>query len=99
MGEGPQGLNQFSLRLLFDVVPMAWDLPVCVNMHEAAAFAIWKSNKSGKNYRVISELEHHAIRDASQQLKGDAVDMVLQGPPHGKMMREVRLFVFWHTSV
>ena len=72
---------------------MAWDLPVCVNMHEAAAFAIWKSNKHGKNYRVISELEHHAIRDASQQLKaegeGAAVDMVLKGPPHGQMMREV----------
>ena len=95
VGEGPQGLNQFSLRLLFDVIPMAWDLPVCVNMHEAAAFAIWKSNKQGKNYRVISELEHHAIRDASQQLKGEAeggaVDMVLKGPPHGQMMREVML--------
>jgi hypothetical protein len=95
VGEGPQGLNQFSLRLLFDVIPMAWDLPVCVNMHEAAAFAIWKSNKHGKNYRVISELEHHAIRDASQQLKGEveggAVDMVLKGPPHGQMMREVML--------
>ena len=101
VGEGPQGLNQFSLRLLFDVIPMAWDLPVCVNMHEAAAFAIWKSNKHGKNYRVISELEHHAIRDASQQLKGEgegegggeggAVDMVLKGPPHGQMRREVML--------
>lgn len=95
VGEGPQGLNQFSLRLLFDVIPMAWDLPVCVNMHEAAAFAIWKSNKQGKNYRVISELEHHAIRDATQQLKGEAeggaVDMVLKGPPHGQMMREVML--------
>ena len=81
------------MRLLFDVVPMAWDLPVCVNMHEAAAFAIWKSNRSGKNYRVISELEHHAIRDASQQLRGEeeAVDMVLKGPPHGQMMREVIL--------
>lgn len=77
---------------------MAWDLPVCVNMHEAAAFAIWKSNKCGKNYRVISELEHHAIRDAPQQLKEDAVDMVLQGPPHGNMMREVLFFLCQHTD-
>lgn len=103
VGEGPQGLNQFSLRLLFDVIPMAWDLPVCVNMHEAAAFAIWKSNKHGKNYRVISELEHHAIRNASQQLKGEgegeAVDMVLKGPPHGQMMREVMLVTIFVCCV
>ena len=91
VGEGPQGLNQFSLRLLFDVVPMAWDLPVCVNMHEATAFAIWKSQKSGSTYRVISELEHHAIRDKSQQLSDmtEAVDMVVQDSSPGKMMSEV----------
>ena len=91
VGEGPQGLNQFSLRLLFDVVPMAWDLPVCVNMHEATAFAIWKSQKSGSTYRVISELEHHAIRDKSQQLSDmtEAVDMVVQDSSPGIMMSEV----------
>ena len=95
VGEGPQGLNQFSLRLLFDVVPMAWDLPVCVNMHEATAFAIWKSQKSGSTYRVISELEHHAIRDKSQQLSDmtQSVDMVVKGSPHGKMMTEVISFL------
>lgn len=91
VGEGPQGLNQFSLRLLFDEVPMAWDLPVCVNMHEATAFAIWKSQLKGTSYRVISELEHHAIRDHSQQLSDmtQTVDMVVKGCPHGKMMTEV----------
>jgi hypothetical protein len=75
--------------MLFDVVPMAWDLPVCVNFHEASAFALWKTKKSNKNYRVSSELEHHAIRDSSQQLSGDSVDMVLRGPAYGKMMTEV----------
>ena len=70
---------------------MAWDLPVCVNMHEATAFAIWKSQKSGSTYRVISELEHHAIRDKSQQLSDmtEAVDMVVQDSSPGKMMSEV----------
>jgi Flp pilus assembly protein TadB len=43
---------------------MAWDHPVCVNYHEAAAFATWKSKRSGKNLRVITELEHRAIRDS-----------------------------------
>jgi hypothetical protein len=75
--------------MLFDVVPMAWDLPVCVNLHEASAFASWKAKKNNKNYRVSSELEHHAIRDSSQQLSGDSVDMVLRGPAYGKMMTEV----------
>lgn len=89
VGEGPQGLNQFSLRMLFDVVPMAWDLPVCVNLHEATAFASWKAKKNNKNYRVSSELEHHAIRDSSQQVSEDSVDMVLRGPAYGKMMTEV----------
>jgi formylglycine-generating enzyme required for sulfatase activity len=80
VGEGPQGLNQFSLRLLFDVVPMAWNLPVCVNLHEATAFATWKSHKNGSHYRVLSELEHHAIRNSSQKLSGSSggVDMVVE---------------------
>lgn len=93
MGEGPQGLNQFSLRLLFDVVPMAWDLPVCVNMHEAVAFSTWKSKKEGAHYRVISELEHHAIRDNSQKQRDSSGDLILAGPSHGKMMSEVNTTV------
>ena len=72
---------------------MAWDLPVCANMHEATAFANWKSQKMGSTFRVISELEHHAIRDQSQQLSDmtSAVDMVIKGDPHGKMMTEVSI--------
>ncbi len=62
---GPQGLHQFDLRLIFDTVPMNWSLPVSVNYHEAAAFAKWKSSKTGKKYRILTELEHHSIRDSS----------------------------------
>jgi 5-histidylcysteine sulfoxide synthase len=89
--DGPQGLNHFSLRLLFNVVPMAWDLPVCVNMHEATAYANWKSMNSDSNqsYRVISELEHHAIRDESQRPSSkDSVDLVVHGPGQGKLLTE-----------
>ncbi len=61
--DGPQGLNKFKLRLIFDVVPMQWAWPVSINLHEADAFAKWKSMKENKNIRVITELEHNAIRD------------------------------------
>lgn len=42
---------------------MQWDWPVVVNFHEADAFANWRANKTGKRVRVMSELEHNAIRD------------------------------------
>lgn len=56
---------------MFDIIDMPWDWPVIVNYHEAKAFAAWKSEKEGMslgeetNYRILSELEHHRIRDAA----------------------------------
>lgn len=47
------------LRLIFDVIPMPANWPVEVNYHEAKAFCKWK----GSDYRLLSEAEHHAIRD------------------------------------
>ena len=41
--DGPAGLHAYALRLLFQVVPMAWDLPVVVNAHEAHAFCAWRT--------------------------------------------------------
>lgn len=61
--DGPQGLHNFKLRLMFSIVPMQWSWPVTLNLHEAAAFTKWKSETCGKNMRVITELEHHIIRD------------------------------------
>lgn len=63
MRVGPQGNHEYDMRLIFDVRPMAWNWPVCVNYHEAVAFAQWKSLKTGKNYRILTEVEHRAIRD------------------------------------
>jgi 5-histidylcysteine sulfoxide synthase len=60
---GPQGLHHYDLRLIYDMVAMNWKVPVSCNMHEATAFANWKSMKDGKTYRIMSELEHRAIRD------------------------------------
>jgi len=59
---GPQGYHEYDLRVLFDTVPMQWDWPVVVNLHEAVAFTNWKSKASGKTIRVMTELEHRAIR-------------------------------------
>jgi hypothetical protein len=43
--DGPEGLHKYKLRLCFDVVAMAWDLPVDVNYHEGKAFCAWKSER------------------------------------------------------
>jgi len=67
---GPQGLHQFELRLLYDVVPMQWDWPVVVNFHEADAFANWRASRTGKRIRVMSEIEHNAIRDNTASSSG-----------------------------
>lgn len=67
---GPAGLHQYKLRCMFDVIDMPWDWPAVVNYHEAVAFAAWKSDKLGVSetphaLRVLTELEHHRIRDPS----------------------------------
>lgn len=59
---GPQGLHEFELRLLFNDVAMRWDAPVSVNLHEAQAFAKWKSIKTNKKLRIMTEVENRAIR-------------------------------------
>lgn len=50
----------YKLRLMFDVVDMAWDWPAEVNYHEAKAFCKWK----GPGYRLPVEAEHHVMRGA-----------------------------------
>lgn len=90
---GPQGLHHdFYLRCIFDYVKMPWDWPVSVNFHEAAAFAKWKSLKSAevegqaqKTYRVMTELEHLAIRDSDFAIeKENKLDAVMS--EHAKNM-------------
>ena len=38
---------------------MPWDWPVVINYHEAKAYCNWL----GQGFRLITEAEHHAIRD------------------------------------
>ena len=44
---------------MFDVVDMPLNWPVECNYHEAKAFCAWK----GEDFRVLTEAEHHAIRE------------------------------------
>ena len=86
---GPQGLHQFDLRAVFDTVPMPWSWPVSVNYHEADAYARWYGRKKAgnKNIRVMTELEHKAIRDAPEiDGNGRVVDPVMRRHDGGKVM-------------
>ncbi|PIK61917.1 hypothetical protein BSL78_01142 [Apostichopus japonicus] len=53
------GKDKFRLRTLCEEIEMPWDWPVEVNFHEAKAYANWL----GEDYRLLTEAEHHAIRD------------------------------------
>jgi len=86
---GPAGSHEYTLRTIFEIVPMPWDWPVDVTYYEAKAFCSWKSQKEGspaKNpYRVLTEAEHHLIRhkehniDAARRDVGADKVMVTSG--------------------
>ena len=76
--DGPSGSHQYKLRTIFETLDsVPWDWPVDVNYHEATAFCNWKKSTSGSgggrgdDLRVITEAEHHLIRDETIAL--DAV--------------------------
>ena len=66
---GPSGLHQYSLRLVFEIVQMVGSLPVVVNHHEAKAYAAWLSDKDEvvgeATYRLITEAEHKVLRQSA----------------------------------
>ena len=66
---GPAGLHDYQLRTIFEVIPMQWDWPVCVNFHEAKAYCAWRTaqEESAMPYRLLTEAEHHALRDGETQ--------------------------------
>mmetsp|Transcript_62363 Transcript_62363/g.135381 ORF Transcript_62363/g.135381 Transcript_62363/m.135381 type:complete len:1087 (-) Transcript_62363:4-3264(-) len=56
--------GKFYLRTLCEEVPMAWNWPVEVCNHEAAAFCKFLSEKTGKSLRLPSETEYLRLRDS-----------------------------------
>jgi len=65
--DGPAGLHHYQLRTLFEVINMPWDWPVEVNYHEAKAYCTWYAERKGAAYRLPSEAEQQALRDARQR--------------------------------
>ena len=60
---------------MFEVIDMPNNWPVEVNYHEAKAFCKWK----GKDYRVLTEAEHHAIRERDVgQIRSTSDELVYQ---------------------
>ncbi|HWU42367.1 MAG TPA: 5-histidylcysteine sulfoxide synthase, partial [Bdellovibrio sp.] len=74
VAHGPEGLHDYKLRTIFEIVNMPWSWPAEVNYHEAQAYIQWKKEKDQSKlaYRLITEPEH-------VRLRGDLVhDPVLQ---------------------
>ena len=60
---------------MFEVIDMPNNWPVEVNYHEAKAFCKWK----GKDYRVLTEAEHHAIREKDlSQIRSPSDELIYQ---------------------
>jgi len=102
---GPQGSHDYDLRCIFDVVPMPWDWPVVVNFHEAAAFAKWKALKTpGRVVRVMTELEHKAIRchemkvDVEQKTMFPAVDPIESTAGYDMMQKVHKVLWFIRST-
>lgn len=60
--KGPSGLRDYAIRTLFEEIEWAPDWPVCVNYHEAKAYAAWRSELEGRSYRLPTEAEHALLR-------------------------------------
>jgi len=76
---GPEGLHDYKLRTIFEIIDMPWDWPAEVNYHEAKAYAHWKQEQDSKKsqntnlkYRLITEAEFVTLR------KNISQDPVLQ---------------------
>lgn len=74
VAHGPEGLHDYKLRTIFDIIDLPWAWPVEVNFHEAQAYCRWKQEKDQSKlfYRLITEPEHVLLRDPNDE------DAVLQ---------------------
>ena len=55
----------YRLRLVAEEIAMPWNWPVEVNYLEAKAFCSWKSEKTGKTYRLPTEAEWYRLHQVS----------------------------------
>ncbi|MFA6210432.1 MAG: 5-histidylcysteine sulfoxide synthase [Candidatus Obscuribacterales bacterium] len=67
VADGPQGLNQFRLRTLFEVIDMPWDWPAVLNYHEGEAYCAWLQTKNSEySYRLLTEAEHQRLASVNK---------------------------------
>ena len=59
--------DTYKYRAMLEVIDMPWNWPVDVNQLEAKAFCNWMAEKTGKNIRLPSEAEWHALARNIQQ--------------------------------
>ncbi|KAM5465334.1 hypothetical protein MauCBS54593_006580 [Microsporum audouinii] len=89
--DGPAGLHTYRLRTIFEEVTMPWDWPVCVNYHEAKAYCTWRSKRSGRSYRLITEVEHHRMRDPLPENPSPKDDPVMCMDGHALARKGINL--------
>jgi len=59
----PENEHQYGLRTLFEHISMAWNWPVEVNHHEAAAYCKWKAKQDNTpKYHLMTEAIHALLR-------------------------------------
>ncbi|KAG2513521.1 hypothetical protein JM16_006362 [Phytophthora kernoviae] len=81
--DGPSGSHRYKLRALFDVVPMQWNWPAQVNLHEAQAFCKWKQAKQTDKkvvYHLTTESIHQLMRDPEDRSADVTSDDILTLP-------------------
>lgn len=77
--DGPAGSHQYRLRTCFEVIDMQWDWPAVVNYNEAKAYCIWRSGKDNKQYRLLTEAEHHSLRQYNN-IVADQAQLIVPEP-------------------
>jgi 5-histidylcysteine sulfoxide synthase len=85
VAHGPEGLHDYKLRTIFELIDMPWNWPVEVNFHEAQAYIHWKQGKDKTNlhYRLMTEPEHVSLRD-------EGMDPVLQKESYSSNQESLR---------
>jgi len=56
--------DAYQLRTMVEVIDMPWSWPAEINYLEAKAFCNWKSEKTGRHFRMPTEAEWHQLRNA-----------------------------------
>jgi len=56
--------DAYRLRTMVEIIDMPWSWPAEINYLEAKAFCNWKSEKTGRHFRMPTEAEWHQLRNA-----------------------------------